>query len=102
MTAQQAADLLAEHTRRLIAELPLPGQLVVVGGDTLLGLCRASGASALLAHPSVRPGWGCARLVGGKWDGVPCYSRSGAFGGADDLYSMIRLLNGSDNRRKGN
>ena len=102
LTAQQAADLLAEHTRRLAAELPLPGQLVVVGGDTLLGLCRASGASALLAHPSVRPGWGCARLVGGKWDGVPCYSRSGAFGGADDLYSMIRLLNGSDNRRKGN
>lgn len=102
MTGHQAADLLAAHTRRLTAELPVPGQFVVVGGDTLLGLCRASGASALLAHPAVRPGWGCARLVGGRWDGVPCYSRSGAFGGADDLYSMIRLLNGSDNRRKGN
>jgi uncharacterized protein YgbK (DUF1537 family) len=102
MAPAQAASDLAAHAARLVAELPVPGQLVVVGGDTLLGLCRASGATALLAHPAVRPGWGCARLVGGRWDGVACYSRSGAFGGADDLLTMIRLLNGSDNRRKGN
>ena len=75
---------------------------LVVGGDTLLGLCRAAGVQALLAQPAVRPGWGCARLQGGAWDGVPCYSRSGAFGGADDLLAMIRLLKGSDNSRKGN
>ena len=53
---------------------------IMIGGDTLLALCRASGASALLAHPAVKPGWGCARLIGGTWHGVPCYSRSGAFG----------------------
>ncbi|MDR3413971.1 MAG: four-carbon acid sugar kinase family protein [Formivibrio sp.] len=93
VTPGQAASQLTTHTSRLIAELPKPGQLIVVGGDTLLSLCRASGAKALLAHPSIRPGWGCARLMGGIWDGVPCYSRSGAFGGPDDLVEMIRLLN---------
>ncbi len=93
-----AAQLLAAQTKQLLAGLPKPAQLIVVGGDTLLGLCRAAGVEALLAQPSVRSGWGCARLKGGAWDGVPCYSRSGAFGGADDLLSMIRLLKGSDNR----
>ena len=102
VSADQASSQLAAQTARLVAELPVPGQLIVVGGDTVLGLCRASGADGLLAHPAVRPGWGCARLIGGAWDGVPCYTRSGAFGGADDLLTMIRLLDGSDNRRKGN
>ena len=64
----------------------------MVGGDTLLGLCRASGAEGLLAHPSIRQGWGCARLMGGVWDGVPCYSRSGAFGAADDLVALFGAL----------
>lgn len=88
----QAAAQLASQIARIVERLPRPGQLVVVGGDTLLALCRASGAQALLAHPAVRPGWGCARLTGGAWDGVPCYSRSGTFGGPDDLAKMIRLL----------
>ena len=102
VSADLAAAQLAAHTARLVAELPVPGQLIVVGGDTVLGLCRASGANGFLAHPAIRPGWGCARLIGGVWDGVPCYTRSGAFGSADDLLMMIRLLDGSDNRRKGN
>ena len=89
---EQAASLLAEQTARIVEQLPRPGQLMVVGGDTLLALCRASGATALMAHPAVKPGWGCARLVGGIWDGVPCYSRSGAFGGPEDLEEMTQLL----------
>ena len=89
---EEAAARLAAQVARIIERLPRPGQLAVIGGDTLLALCRASGAYALLAYPAVRPGWGRARLVGGAWDGVPCYSRSGAFGGPDDLAEMIRLL----------
>ena len=89
---EQAASLLAEQTARIVEQLPRPGQLMVVGGDTLLALCRASSATALMAHPAVKPGWGCARLVGGAWDGAPCYSRSGAFGGPEDLEEMTKLL----------
>ena len=92
VSPDEAATRLAAQVARIVECLPRPGQLAVIGGDTLLALCRASGASALLAHPAVRPGWGCARLVGGAWNGVPCYSRSGAFGGLDDLAEMIRLL----------
>jgi len=102
VSPERAAQLLSAHASQLVAGLPKPAQLIVVGGDTLLGLCRAAGVQVLLAQPAVRPGWGCARLQGGAWDGVPCYSRSGAFGGADDLLAMIRLLKGSDNSRKGN
>lgn len=88
----EAARRLADNAARLVAELPRPAQLVVVGGDTLLALCRASGAVGLLSHPSLRPGWGCARLMGGAWDGIPCYSRSGAFGTADDLVALFGAL----------
>ena len=102
ITPQQASDLLTMHTRRLAEELPKPAQLVVVGGDTLLGLCRAAGVKALLAQPSIRNGWGCARLMGGAWNGVPCYSRSGAFGGVDDLTALLGALNQSSYSWKGN
>ncbi len=93
ISAEQAQSLLAANTHMLVDSLPKPGQLIVIGGDTLLGLCQASGAKALLAHPSIRAGWGCARLMGGIWDGVPCYSRSGAFGTADDLLALYGALN---------
>jgi len=102
MTLDESMALLQQNIQRIVDDLPQPGQLLIVGGDTLLAVCRATGAHALLAGASIRTGWGCASLVGGAWDGTRCYSRSGAFGGADDLLMMIRLLDGSDNRRKGN
>ncbi len=81
LNSVRAAQRLHTQMAQLTAGLPKPKQLIVVGGDTLLGLCRAAGVDALLAQASVRNGWGCARFLGGIWDGVPCYSRSGAFGG---------------------
>ena len=78
----------------IVDGLPQPGQLLIVGGDTLLAVCRATGAQALLAGASRRTGWGCATLVGGRWHGTCCHSRSGAFGDPDDLLNMLRLLTG--------
>lgn len=83
-----AADLVA-RTRALVAS-EKPALLVVVGGDTLLAMCRAAGTQSLLAGTSPREGWGMAKLVGGAWDGVTCLSRSGAFGGDDDLVELLR------------
>lgn len=88
----QARALLARQAQHLVLELPLPAALCVVGGDTLLALCRASGATHLSAGPSPRPGWGRARLCGGAWDGVTCHSRSGAFGAPGDLLETIHDL----------
>lgn len=95
MTMETAIRLLAGHVKHLVERLPRPGQLLVVGGDTLLGLCRETGTELLLTQASVRNGWGCARLVGGRWDGVPCHSRSGAFGGREDLLRMVERVSGS-------
>jgi uncharacterized protein YgbK (DUF1537 family) len=95
---EDAAKGLKAQMRRLVETAPRPAQLIIVGGDTLLCACRESGANSLVTAPALRSGWGCARLQGGVWDGVPCYSRSGAFGAADDLLTMIRLLDGGDGK----
>ena len=87
-----AAERLARDMTQIVRAGTRPAALVVIGGDTLLTLCRAAGAVALMAGASPRTGWGHARLSGGVWNDVPCYSRSGAFGDADDLATMVRLL----------
>lgn len=97
LTPGQAATLLAAQMARLaqaLPQMPHPGALVVVGGDTLRALCRATGAQGLAARPAARPGWGQARWLGGVWDGVPCHTRSGAFGNDDDLADLVTRLQG--------
>ncbi|MFD0666553.1 four-carbon acid sugar kinase family protein [Ramlibacter sp. MAHUQ-53] len=86
----EAAQLLDAQARALAAHAPRPRVLVVVGGDTLLALCRHLGATGLTSQvPLDRPGWGCARMVGGRWDGLVCHTRSGAFGGPRDLLEVV-------------
>lgn len=93
LTSEQAANLLAAQTQKIAQTAPRPRTLVVVGGDTLLALCQALGATGLQsAMPMARPGWGCARMLGGRWDGLICHTRSGAFGNPNDLLEMIEAL----------
>lgn len=92
LTPAQAAELLARQMGQLDPAGLRPGVLVVVGGDTLRALCRATGAHGLAARAAARPGWGQARWLGGAWDGVPCHSRSGAFGNDDDLAEIVAAL----------
>lgn len=91
--ADEAAALLARQAQAIAAHAPRPRTLVVVGGDTLLALCRALGASGLRSGtPLARAGWGCAHMVGGRWDGLVCHTRSGAFGGPLDLVQVLDAL----------
>jgi len=90
---EAAAIALRQGAERLIDALPFPARVVVIGGDSLLALCRAAGTRVLHAHPSPRPGWGLARFDGGRWDGTRVLSRSGAFGNADDLINAITGTN---------
>ena len=85
----EAQARLRQHMLTLVSKRPRPTILVVVGGDTLLALCRAADVRSLQASASPRAGWGRARLVGGLWDGLTCYSRSGAFGPPDDLRALL-------------
>ena len=92
LATAEASLQLMQRMRKVVATKPRPGALVVVGGDTLLALCRAADARSLRASASPRAGWGRARLVGGVWDGLTCYSRSGAFGAPDDLRALLASL----------
>jgi uncharacterized protein YgbK (DUF1537 family) len=93
ISPQQASALLQAQALAIAAHAPRPRTLVVVGGDTLLALCQALGASTLRSEQALdRPGWGCARLVGGHWDGLVCHTRSGAFGGPQDLLEVIEAV----------
>lgn len=93
LTSEHAATLLAVQTQKIAQTAPRPRVLVVVGGDTLLALCQALGATGLQsAMPMARPGWGCARMLGGRWDGLICHTRSGAFGTANDLLEVMEVL----------
>ena len=91
----EARIQLMQRMHKVIATRPRPAAVVVVGGDTLLALCRAADARSLWASASPRAGWGRARLVGGVWDGLTCYSRSGAFGPPDDLRALLATLSRS-------
>jgi D-threonate/D-erythronate kinase len=96
LSSPDAALLLSRQIECLVAPgLPRPGGLLVVGGDTLLAVCRATGAQALRAWPAQRAGWGRAELQGGRWDGLPCHTRSGAFGAEDDLLGALQTLEAS-------
>lgn len=88
----EAAARLERRLAAIAAGAPRPGVLVVVGGDTLLGLCRATGAQGLRASAATRAGWGQARWLGGRWDGLACHSRSGAFGDDADLVDAVAAL----------
>lgn len=93
LSPAQAAVLLREQSLAIAHRASRPSALVVVGGDTLLALCRALGANSLVSETALnRPGWGCARLSGGAWDGVLCHTRSGAFGNSHDLLEVINEL----------
>ena len=92
LSADAAHQRLTQAMQHIVATHVRPERLLVVGGDTLLALCRAAAVHSLQASASPRAGWGCARLSGGPWDGLLCYSRSGAFGPADDLGALLATL----------
>jgi uncharacterized protein YgbK (DUF1537 family) len=92
LSPAEAQARLAHGMQQLVAQHARPATLVVVGGDTLLALCRAAGVHSLQAGASPRAGWGQARLRGGPWDGLLCYSRSGAFGPPDDLSALLATI----------
>jgi len=99
LSPAEAQARLMQRMHTVVTTQPRPDALVVVGGDTLLALCRAAGVRSLQAGPSPRAGWGRARLVGGLWDDLTCYSRSGAFGPPDDLRALLAAFTPSHHPR---
>ncbi len=64
----------------LVRTVVQPGLLIVAGGDTLMHLVRALGATRLDTLGEWRPGIALSRMPDGLWGGTSVLSKSGAFG----------------------
>lgn len=89
MSRRQAQRRIAAEMAALTGRLDPPATLVCGGGETLRGLADALGATALDVVGRIVPGVPVARLRGGRWDGVPIISKSGAFGDPDFLKRLV-------------
>ncbi|MCJ2137709.1 Hrp-dependent type III effector protein [Methylobacterium sp. J-026] len=95
-----AAGQIAEAYARLIDELPRPGSLLVAGGETLKALCLALSVECLDVTGQIAPGLPRSTLRGGRWDGLPVVSKSGAFG-ASAIWRDLLSQNGFPHDRSG-
>ncbi len=84
-----AAARIDRELGALARRLPPPGTLLVSGGETLRGLCRALEADHLALDGALLPGAPTSTLRGGRWDGVRVLSKSGAFGTPDLLRRLL-------------
>ncbi|MGU3463540.1 four-carbon acid sugar kinase family protein [Methylobacterium sp. C33D] len=75
-----AAARIAAAFAGVIDRIPRPGTLLVAGGETLKALCLALAAARLDVTGQIAPGLPRSTLRGGRWDGLPVVSKSGAFG----------------------
>ena len=88
--AAEAADSIDRWFGALAPRVPRPTTLTVVGGETFAAVCRALGTETLLVEGEWRAGVPASRLSQGPWAGTACFSKSGAFGGPDWLFRLLR------------
>ena len=93
LARDEAAQRIAAELHRLVYSLPLPGTLIVAGGETLRGLCLSLGALSLEVQGRIVPGLPVSVLRGGAWDGITIVSKSGAFGHPILLRELLRSVN---------
>lgn len=91
-TPADAAAVIAARLAALTQTVPPPASALVTGGETLAGLCRATGAGGLSILGEWMPGLPVSRLCGGVWDGVTVVSKSGAFGAPDTLLRLWETI----------
>ncbi len=77
---EDAAAHIAATFAGVIDRIPRPGTLLVAGGETLKALCLALAVARLDVTGQIAPGLPRSTLRGGRWDGLPVVSKSGAFG----------------------
>jgi uncharacterized protein YgbK (DUF1537 family) len=85
------AAAFGDRIAELAALVPRPGGLVVTGGATLARLCARLEARALRVIGARREGIAVSVVDGGPWNGLPVFSKSGAFGDAGTLADLMRL-----------
>ena len=69
-----------------------PAALFLSGGDTASLVCQAIEAEAIELHREFGPGIPLGTLRGGAFDGITVVTKSGGFGGPDDLIEMANYF----------
>ena len=89
-TSRAAASQAVSATLAVAVKLlPCPETILVAGGDTLFRFVSAAGAESLAVSGELVPGIPVSKLKGGNWDALTVVSKSGAFGNADLLCTLL-------------
>ena len=91
-----AGQAISTTLSNAVERLPLPGSVLVTGGDTLLRFVGSTGADSLLVSGELMPGVPVSELSGGVWDALTVVSKSGAFGKAASLCDLLELFEGKN------
>jgi uncharacterized protein YgbK (DUF1537 family) len=89
---------LVRHVEACIAAIVRPalghvGGIAISGGATASAIFRSAGATSFVVEgPEVLPASPVLRIADGKYKGLPCLTKPGAFGEESDLLAMIRFL----------
>jgi uncharacterized protein YgbK (DUF1537 family) len=73
--------------------------LVLVGGDGAAAVLDRLGVEQIMINSAILPGTPDGRVVGGPAHGLRLVTKSGGFGGADALVTVVRLLRSDTLRR---
>lgn len=74
------ADHISKVFASLLDGLPMPGTLLVTGGETLRSVCSSLGVVELTVESEIEPGLPVSRIEAGVFKGLATISKSGAFG----------------------
>lgn len=77
---QMVADHISKVFASLLDGLPMPGTLLVTGGETLRSVCSSLGVVELTVESEIEPGLPISRIEAGVFKGLATISKSGAFG----------------------
>ena len=83
-----------EDLKRLLKQLPATriGGVFASGGDTALLVATALDVKTIRLHREIRPGIPLGEMRGGMWNGMPFVMKSGSFGDAGALSSIVETL----------
>ena len=68
------------------------GNLLLIGGDTALRVCRVIRADAVAIHGEILPGLAWGRIIGGLAHGRPVCTKPGGFGTEMDVAAAVRFF----------
>jgi len=90
-TGKTILSLLGRICKKVLEEQGING-LMLVGGDTAIEVIKSLDARGIRIEGEVLPGIPLAKLVGGRFEGLPIVTKAGGFGSEDALIISMKKL----------